>query len=194
MDNSGSPRGYLVSCSLSHRCDLKPYRPNFVCFVLGLWQRWYINLEIKEKSQGYSPFGWDRQGPCGRLDCFPSAFRWWKNNGFFGNDHFLLLIISLFLPTQLGTIHCEGAVFIMTSNLGSAEIRASSQMLHKLVRETKDRYLKGIGQFVETLYPTLKEKFKRDEFLGRINQTAIFLPFNNEEVSHGRYCNNEIYH
>lgn len=100
-----------------------------------------------------------------------------------------VVIRSLFSPTQLGTIHCEGAVFIMTSNLGSAEIRASSQMLHKLVRETKDRYLKGIGQFVETLYPVLKEKFKRDEFLGRINQTAVFLPFNNEEVSDERYCN-----
>jgi len=73
----------------------------------------------------------------------------------------------------------------MTSNLGSEEIRAASPRLHKLVEKTEDRheqYLKGIGQFNKQLYPVLKESLKRDEFLGRINQTVVFLPFNEQEV------------
>jgi ATP-dependent Clp protease ATP-binding subunit ClpB len=73
----------------------------------------------------------------------------------------------------------------MTSNLGSEEIRAASPKLHKLVAKTEDlhaQYLKGIGQFNRQLYPVLKESLKRDEFLGRINQTVIFLPFNDQEV------------
>ncbi|KAF8970173.1 P-loop containing nucleoside triphosphate hydrolase protein [Flammula alnicola] len=86
----------------------------------------------------------------------------------------------------LGTIYCKGAVFIMTSNLGSEEIRAAAPKLHKLVAKTEDRqeqYLKGIGQFNKQLYPILKESFKRDEFLGRINQTVVFLPFIDQEIS-----------
>ncbi|KAJ3503938.1 hypothetical protein NLJ89_g8205 [Agrocybe chaxingu] len=87
---------------------------------------------------------------------------------------------------KLGTIYCEGAVFIMTSNLGSEQIRDASKSLHKLVATTEDRheqYLKGIGQFTKELYPFLKESLKRDEFLGRINQTVVFLPFNDQEIS-----------
>ncbi|KAF8815510.1 hypothetical protein BYT27DRAFT_7213423 [Phlegmacium glaucopus] len=82
---------------------------------------------------------------------------------------------------KLGTIHCKEAVFIMTSNLGSEEIRAAAPRLHKLVAVAEDRherYLNGIEQFNKELYPVLKESLKRDEFLGRINQTVIFLPFN----------------
>jgi ATP-dependent Clp protease ATP-binding subunit ClpB len=89
---------------------------------------------------------------------------------------------------QFGTIYCKGAVFIMTSNLGSEEIRIASPKLHKLVAMTEDRheqYLKGIGQFNKELYPVLKQSLKRDEFLGRINQTVVFLPLNDKEVSNG---------
>lgn len=74
----------------------------------------------------------------------------------------------------------------MTSNLGSEEIRSTARKLHELVAQTEDRheqYLKGIGQFNKQLYPVLKESLKRDEFLGRINQTVVFLPFNDQEVS-----------
>ena len=98
--------------------------------------------------------------------------------------------------TQLGTIYCKGAVFIMTSNLGSEEIRAASPRLHKLVATTEDRherYLKGIGQFTKQLYPALKESLKRDEFLGRINQIVVFLPLSNEEVSdESRYVSDSL--
>ena len=73
----------------------------------------------------------------------------------------------------------------MTSNLGSEEIRAASPKLHKLVATMEGRqeqYLKGIRQFIKQLYPVLKESLKRDEFLGRINQTVAFLPLNDKEV------------
>ncbi|CAA7257411.1 unnamed protein product [Cyclocybe aegerita] len=86
---------------------------------------------------------------------------------------------------KLGTICCKGAVFIMTSNLGSEEIRAESPKLHKLVAKTEGRhqqYLKGIGQFNKRLYPILKGALKRDEFLGRINQTVVFLPLSDQEI------------
>ena len=100
---------------------------------------------------------------------------------------FLQLLCSL---TQRGTIYCKGAVFIMTSNLGSEEIRAASPHLHRLVVTTetqRERYLNAIGTFIKELYPLLKKSFKRDEFLGRINQTVVFLPLNNQEVSDDRH-------
>jgi len=87
---------------------------------------------------------------------------------------------------KLGTIYCTGAVFIMTSNLGSEEIRAKSPQLHKLVAATEDRheqYLNAVGEFTKELYPVLKKSFKRDEFLGRINQIVVFLPFKEKEIS-----------
>jgi len=89
---------------------------------------------------------------------------------------------------QLGTIYCTGAVFIMTSNLGSEEIRTASPKLHKLVAATEGRheqYLKAIGEFNKQLYPVLKKSLKRDEFLGRINQIVVFLPLNDQEVNNG---------
>jgi ATP-dependent Clp protease ATP-binding subunit ClpB len=96
---------------------------------------------------------------------------------------------SLCSPSQLGTIYCQGAVFIMTSNLGSGEIRAASPKLHKLVamaEDQRERYHKAIGTFKKELYPVLKASFKRDEFLGRINQIVVFLPLNNQEVSNDK--------
>jgi ATP-dependent Clp protease ATP-binding subunit ClpB len=74
----------------------------------------------------------------------------------------------------------------MTSNLGSEEIRAKSPQLHKLVAATEDQheqYLNAVGEFTKELYPVLKKSFKRDEFLGRINQIVVFLPFKEKEVS-----------
>ena len=67
----------------------------------------------------------------------------------------------------------------MTSNLGSEEIRAASPKLLRLVATTegqRERYLKAIGTFKKELYPVLKQSLKRDEFLGRINQTVIEQP------------------
>uniref|UniRef100_A0A8H7XTG9 Uncharacterized protein n=1 Tax=Psilocybe cubensis TaxID=181762 RepID=A0A8H7XTG9_PSICU len=86
-----------------------------------------------------------------------------------------------------GTIHCPDAVFIMTSNLGSEEIRQAAPGLHKLVERTEavdmhTQYLNGIANFNKTLYPVLKKTLKRDEFLGRINQMVVFLPFTENEI------------
>jgi ATP-dependent Clp protease ATP-binding subunit ClpB len=94
---------------------------------------------------------------------------------------------------QRGTIYCQGAVFIMTSNLGSEEIRAASPSLHRLVAATENRheqYLKSIGEFNKQLYPVLKKSLKRDEFLGRINQIVVFVPLTNQDVSNASHWHN----
>lgn len=75
----------------------------------------------------------------------------------------------------------------MTSNLGSEEIRLAAPALHALISRTEavnkhEQYLQGISDFNKTLYPVLKQSFKRDEFLGRINQIVVFLPFSDKEV------------
>ena len=74
----------------------------------------------------------------------------------------------------------------MTSNLASKEIKENSPFLRKLIDETDERpeeYNRFIGGFNRRIYPVLKKAFKRDEFLGRINQTIVFLPLNEGEVS-----------
>ncbi|KAH9478955.1 Caseinolytic peptidase B protein-like protein [Psilocybe cubensis] len=90
---------------------------------------------------------------------------------------------------KLGTIFCPNAVFIMTSNLGSEEIRLAAPKLNSLIANTIDvnkheKYHKGVTQFTKELYPLLKRSLKRDEFLGRINQTVVFLPFTDVELGH----------
>jgi ATP-dependent Clp protease ATP-binding subunit ClpB len=101
-----------------------------------------------------------------------------------------LLLGTLSSLAQLGTVYCQPAVFIMTSNLGSEDIRVASPMLHEIIAKTEgqhEHFLRFMGQFNRQLYPLLKESLKRDEFLGRINETVIFLPFNDQEVSHESY-------
>jgi ATP-dependent Clp protease ATP-binding subunit ClpB len=74
----------------------------------------------------------------------------------------------------------------MTSNLASDEIRTAAPALRKMVEETEYRheeYSRLIAQFNRKIHPVLKEKLKRDEFLGRINQMVVFLPLSVEEVS-----------
>ena len=85
-----------------------------------------------------------------------------------------------------GTILCQDAVFIMTSNLASDEIRVAAPRLRQLVDSTVDRpeeYTRVVTQFNREIHPVLKARLKRDEFLGRINQIVVFLPLNEEEVS-----------
>ncbi len=90
--------------------------------------------------------------------------------------------------TKRGVIYCQNAVFIMTSNLASDEIKAASPMLRKLVEQTEDRpeeYTRVVGKFNRGIHPVLKQSLRRDEFLGRINQIVVFLPLNEDEVSLG---------
>ncbi|KLO08748.1 hypothetical protein SCHPADRAFT_880206 [Schizopora paradoxa] len=88
--------------------------------------------------------------------------------------------------TKRGVIYCQNAVFIMTSNLASDEIKMASPMLRKLVERTEDRpeeYTRVVGDFNRSIHPILKQSLRRDEFLGRINQIVVFLPLNEEEIS-----------
>lgn len=94
------------------------------------------------------------------------------------------------------TIDCKSAIFIMTSNLASEEIaehgmqlrdeaeRIISQRLEK--KDSNDEELEHIEisrNFKdEVVRPILKSHFRRDEFLGRINEIVYFLPFSRAEL------------
>lgn len=90
--------------------------------------------------------------------------------------------------TMHGVVDCKEAIFIMTSNAGSEIIKDSSDFLRGSVDEAEkqgrpEEYLRIVREFNRTLYPALKAKFERDEFLGRINQIIVFLPLNLEEIA-----------
>jgi ATP-dependent Clp protease ATP-binding subunit ClpB len=100
------------------------------------------------------------------------------------------------------TVECKDAIFIMTSNLAQHEIADEAELLRleasvssdaqttaTTIKDTKTEEKKENGQvslsrqFIEhTIYPILYEHFKRDEFLGRINEVLFFLPFSEEEL------------
>ncbi|KAJ1529318.1 hypothetical protein ONE63_006109 [Megalurothrips usitatus] len=94
------------------------------------------------------------------------------------------------------TIECKNAIFIMTSNLASDEIanhalhlREEAKMRSKqLKEESKPNEMTETvtisRQFKErVVQPILKRHFRRDEFLGRINEIVYFLPFSETELS-----------
>ena len=67
---------------------------------------------------------------------------------------------------------CPNAVFILTSNVGADQIGHYGYL--------------GSGDIDEdfksrVMYPLLKSAFKRNEFLGRINEIVYFLPFSVEQ-------------
>ena len=88
------------------------------------------------------------------------------------------------------TIECKDAIFIMTSNLAQTEIGDESENLRKdllLNNNNNDNNIDDTitlsRSFIEnTIQPILKKHFKRDEFLGRINEILYFLPFNEKEL------------
>ncbi|XP_034934875.1 caseinolytic peptidase B protein homolog [Chelonus insularis] len=94
------------------------------------------------------------------------------------------------------TIECKDAVFIMTSNLASEEIaehamqlRAEAesvlqQRLDKNSNEDQEPERIVISRHFkdEVVRPILKAHFRRDEFLGRINEIVYFLPFSRSEL------------
>jgi ATP-dependent Clp protease ATP-binding subunit ClpB len=86
------------------------------------------------------------------------------------------------------TIDCKNTIFIMTSNLAQTEIGNQAEILRKEAKETevkKDKSCKVTlsRNFIEiTIQPIVKKHFKRDEFLGRINEILYFLPFNDSEL------------
>ncbi|GJQ81472.1 hypothetical protein Trydic_g14628 [Trypoxylus dichotomus] len=93
------------------------------------------------------------------------------------------------------TIECKDAIFIMTSNLASDEIAQHGLELRKEADRIRSERLKiseddkSIDNIVisrkfkdEVVKPILKRHFKRDEFLGRINEIVYFLPFSRSEL------------
>ncbi|XP_031429925.1 caseinolytic peptidase B protein homolog isoform X2 [Clupea harengus] len=94
------------------------------------------------------------------------------------------------------TIECKDAVFIMTSNVASEDIAQHALHLRKEAQEQSRRRLAEKLEEVqkssdvtiskqfkeEVIRPILKSHFRRDEFLGRINEIVYFLPFCHAEL------------
>jgi len=71
------------------------------------------------------------------------------------------------------TINCKKSIFIMTSNLGAADIA-------KMFAEGKPE--PSEDEIVSTIEPILRAHFKRDELIGRINEILPFTPFTNKNI------------
>ncbi|XP_058041666.1 mitochondrial disaggregase isoform X2 [Ahaetulla prasina] len=94
------------------------------------------------------------------------------------------------------TIDCKDAIFIMTSNVASDEIAQHALELREDAMElSRKRIAEKLDdvqvtdkitiskQFKENVIrPILKAHFRRDEFLGRINEIVYFLPFCQSEL------------
>ena len=84
------------------------------------------------------------------------------------------------------TIDCKDATFVMTSNLGQRKIADEAVRLRleaAAAGQTSQKPTKIGRRFQEaTMQPILRRAFKRDEFLGRINEVLFFLPFTDPEL------------
>ncbi|KAM6945931.1 mitochondrial disaggregase [Aplochiton taeniatus] len=95
------------------------------------------------------------------------------------------------------TIECKDAIFIMTSNVASDEIAQHALQLRREADELSRRKMADdlskvqesrddvtiSRQFKDVVIrPILKAQFRRDEFLGRINEIVYFLPFCHSEL------------
>ncbi|KAM6159272.1 LOW QUALITY PROTEIN: mitochondrial disaggregase [Rhynchocyon petersi] len=94
------------------------------------------------------------------------------------------------------TIDCKDAIFIMTSNVASDEIAQHAiQLRQEALELSHNRIAENLGDvqisdkitisknFKENVIrPILKAHFRRDEFLGRINEIVYFLPFCHSEL------------
>uniref|UniRef100_A0A8C2JU74 ClpB homolog, mitochondrial AAA ATPase chaperonin n=1 Tax=Cyprinus carpio TaxID=7962 RepID=A0A8C2JU74_CYPCA len=94
------------------------------------------------------------------------------------------------------TIECKDAIFIMTSNAASDEIAQHALQLREEAQEQSRRRLAENLEDVQksekitisssfkeqVIRPILKAHFRRDEFLGRINEIVYFLPFCHSEL------------
>ncbi|XP_072170827.1 mitochondrial disaggregase-like [Diadema setosum] len=96
------------------------------------------------------------------------------------------------------TIECKDAIFVMTSNIASDEIaghalqlrrEAKAMMEQRQVTEQEKMVAEMMEQVTiskhfkeDVVQPILKRHFRRDEFLGRINEMVYFLPFSRSEL------------
>lgn len=91
------------------------------------------------------------------------------------------------------TVVCKDAIFVMTSNLASDEIAQHATDLRRdaellaLQRQSLQASVEEVSirsEFKERVVrPILKRHFRRDEFLGRINEIVYFLPFSRKELT-----------
>lgn len=84
------------------------------------------------------------------------------------------------------TVDCMDAIFVMTSNLAQREIADEAvQRRAEMARRGELEHEGGpliAGDFAQkTIMPILKHAFRRDEFIGRINEILFFLPFTLEQ-------------
>ncbi|RMX37496.1 hypothetical protein pdam_00012843 [Pocillopora damicornis] len=90
------------------------------------------------------------------------------------------------------TIVCKDAIFVMTSNLASDEIANHALELRREAKLAAEQRQEGdeVSEKVtisrnfkeRVVQPILKLHFRRDEFLGRINEMVYFLPFSRPEL------------
>ena len=87
------------------------------------------------------------------------------------------------------TVDCRDAIFIMTSNLAQEEIAEESAPLRDFIAQhgheagLNDESTSALKRFLNArVFPILRQHFRRDEFLGRINEVLLFLPFTDQEL------------
>lgn len=94
------------------------------------------------------------------------------------------------------TIECKNAIFVMTSNLASEVIAEHAVQLREEAQRVLDQkhdknftaeddpeHIEISRKFKDNVVrPILKAHFRRDEFLGRINEIVYFLPFSQSEL------------
>eukprot|EP01134_Creolimax_fragrantissima_P001993 CFRG1993T1 len=122
----------------------------------------------------------------------------------------LTILLQLFDEGRLTdgqgkTVHCPEAIFVMTSNLAQDEIADHGMFLREELRRREEgkmnRMIKSNEEEENTaipaaseievtkhfrdnvIRPILKAHFKRNEFLGRINEIVYFLPFSKSELN-----------
>jgi len=84
------------------------------------------------------------------------------------------------------TVDCMDSIFVMTSNLAQREI-ADEALRMRAQRSKTDVDEDDIEPISDTfkrevVQPILRNHFKRDEFLGRINEILFFLPFSEVQL------------
>lgn len=110
----------------------------------------------------------------------------------------LTVLLQLFDEGRLtdgqgNTVNAPKAIFVMTSNLGSELIAQHALTLRAQRNQADDQISEGGENAPErvqisrsfrerTIKPILKRAFRRDEFIGRINEIVYFVPFDDQEL------------
>lgn len=82
-------------------------------------------------------------------------------------------------------VECMDAIFVMTSNLAQREIADEALRARAKMEDPDDpNAAEPISDDFKdkVVLPVLKQHFKRDEFIGRINEILFFLPFTDQQL------------